>query len=80
MNVKLPVTDMAAGDSGPVVDILGGFGLRDKLGRLGLREGGMLTMVHAPQIGGPVVVAVAGSQLALGFGMATKIVVTVERR
>ena len=79
MRMKLPVTDLAAGESGPVVEILGGFGLRGRLLRMGIREGARLTMVGPPSVGGPVVLLVAGSQVALGFGMAAKILVEVDR-
>ena len=39
----------------------------------------MLTPVRAPGMGGPVVVSVGGSQVAVGFGMAAKILVEVDR-
>jgi ferrous iron transport protein A len=56
-----------------VTDILGGFGLRRKLESLGVRVGSRILKVSdAP---GPVVVNVGGTQLAIGKGMASKIIV-----
>ena len=79
MAMRVPLTDMSEGESAPVVEILGGWGLAGRLGRLGIRVGAAVTMAHDPHLGGPVVIFAAGSQVALGFGMATKVVVEVER-
>lgn len=62
-----------------VVEIAGGWGIRSRLDRLGIREGTMLTAVRAPGMGGPAMVAVGGSQVAVGFGMAERILVEVDR-
>ena len=80
MAIRLPLTDMVAGESGRVVELLGGRGLAGRLLRLGIRVGTVVTMDHDPHLGGPVVIAHAGSQAALGFGMATRVIVEVDRR
>jgi len=80
MAMRVPLTDMVEGETARVVEFLGGRGAVGRLARLGIREGAMLTMLHDPHMGGPVVISVAGSQVALGFGMATKVVVEVPRR
>lgn len=53
----------------------GGIGLEHKLRQLGLMPGDMArVMRHAP-LGGPVLVEVEGRSIALGRGVASKVVV-----
>lgn len=59
-----------------VVDIVGGHGLRRKLQGLGLRIGSRL--VKSRSMAGPVVVRVGRTELAIGRGMASKIIVEEE--
>ncbi len=77
--MKTPLTHVAAGDSALVVELLSDHGMRNRLERLGIREGTMLVIVRAPGIRGPVVVSAGGSQVAVGFGMASRILVEVDR-
>lgn len=46
-----------------------------KLGALGLREGTTINMVSAQPFHGPIVIRVGTTDLALGYGMARKILV-----
>jgi ferrous iron transport protein A len=68
---------MRAGQSGKVVEIQGGDRLASRLKSLGIRPGKRITKVSSMILRGPVTVQVDRSQVAIGFGMAGKILVDV---
>ncbi|MDY6881493.1 MAG: FeoA domain-containing protein [Desulfatiglans sp.] len=57
-----------------VTDIIGGRGVRSRLYSMGFTPGTKLTVLKG-EGGGPVMVAVRGSRVAIGRGMANKITV-----
>ena len=59
-----------------VVDVVGGFGLRQRLEGLGIKVGSRILKIS--DVSGPVVIKVKGAQLAIGRGMASKIIVEEE--
>jgi len=69
---------MEAGQMGIVVDILGGHGLRRRLEAMGVRPGKKITKVSGQVFRGPVTLRVDHTQIAIGFGMANKIVVEID--
>jgi ferrous iron transport protein A len=69
---------MEAGQKGVIVGILGGHGLRRRLEAMGVRPGKTITKVGGQAFRGPVTLRVDHTQIALGFGMANKIVVDVD--
>jgi ferrous iron transport protein A len=71
---------MAAGQSGTVLQILGGYGLTRRLQALGVRPGKKLTKISSMFGHGPVTVRVDDTQIAIGFGMADKIIVELDSR
>jgi len=75
---KITLCQMKAGQSGIVVEILGGHGLVNRLNSLGIRPGKRITKVSSMFLRGPVAIDVGQTQLAIGFGMAGKILVEVE--
>ena len=64
--------------SGRVIQIMGGYGMIRRLSALGIRPGKRITKVSAMFMRGPVTVKVGGIEIALGFGMASRIMVEVE--
>jgi len=74
-NQIMDLTRMRAGEKGVVVEIQGGFGLLRRLETLGIRPTVEITKVSAQFARGPVTVQVGNTQSALGFGMATKIII-----
>ncbi|MFC2033905.1 ferrous iron transport protein A [Chloroflexota bacterium] len=66
---------MESGQSGKVLQIEGGHGLTDRLSSMGVRPGQKLTKVSSMFMRGPVTVQLNGSRVAIGFGMAKKIMV-----
>lgn len=67
------LTDLGPEETGVVVRVMGGHGLRQKLALMGIKEGSLLRMISSSR--GPVVVESNGGQIALGRGMARKVIV-----
>ena len=76
---KIPLTDMVPSETGTVVEINGGRGIRNRLHMLGIRPGKKVTKVSITFSRGPVVLQVGGSQVSLGHGVSYKIIVEVDR-
>ena len=62
-----------------VTKILGGYGIRTKTESMGVRVGCEIEKISSQRMRGPVVVKVGNTRVAIGFGMAKKIVVSVEK-
>ncbi|UCD71616.1 MAG: ferrous iron transport protein A [Syntrophobacterales bacterium] len=58
-----------------VVDIAGGWGLRRHVSQLGIHPGDILTVIRHAAMGGPILIMIHGSQIAIGRGMASHITV-----
>lgn len=71
----LPLNETTVGRRLRLVSIDGGDALRRRLLSLGLATGGIVEVVH--RRGGGVVVARDGNRVALGQGMAQKVLVEV---
>jgi len=78
-NDRLTLADMRSGQTGTVVEILGGHGLVRRLDSLGIRPGKKVTKISSALFHGPVVLKVDSTHIAVGFGMAKRIVVEVDR-
>ena len=78
-NKQLTLAQMKAGQTGTVVGVLGGRGLIQRLDALGIRPGKKITKVSSTLFRGPVMLRVNSTQVAVGFGMARKIVVEVDK-
>jgi len=63
---------------GRVLEILGGAGLQNRLMSMGLYVGKEVTKLSYVGLRGPVVIRVGRSVLALGHGMAQKVIVETE--
>ena len=75
---QLTLHDLQPGQSGRVIQIMGGHGLAGRLNALGIRPGKRITKVSGMFMRGPMTVQVDRAQVAIGFGMAGKIVVEVD--
>ena len=69
------ITQLQPGEKGMVVDIQGGWGLIRKLDALGIRRGVKIMKISSQFLRGPVIIQVGGTQVAIGFGMAKRIIV-----
>jgi ferrous iron transport protein A len=79
MMATLDLTQLEEGESGVVMDIQGGYGLTRRLESLGIRVGKKVTKVSSQLMRGPVTVRMDNSEVAIGFGMARKILVEIEK-
>jgi ferrous iron transport protein A len=60
-----------------VVSISGGWGLRQRLGCLGIHPGDIIIVKRSAIMRGPILISVHGNQVALGRGVARKVTVEV---
>lgn len=72
------LTRMRAGQSGIVVQLQGGHGLMNRLNALGIIPGKRITKIGSTFMRGPVTVEVDRAGVAIGFGMASRILVQLD--
>jgi ferrous iron transport protein A len=70
----LRLTTLKSGDQGVVVSLGGGRAFHSRMVSMGLRPGGEIKVIRNAG-GGPILVAARETRLALGRGMAEKILV-----
>ena len=75
----IDLTQMQPGEAGIVKEIQGGHGLIRKLQSMGVRPDKKITKVSSHFWRGPQTVEVDNIQIAVGFGMARRILVDVQR-
>ena len=73
------VTQMQPGDTGIVREMQGGRGLIRKLQSMGVRPGKKLTKVSSHFWHGPQTVMIDYMQIAVGFRIAKRIIVELDR-
>jgi len=78
-NIQMTLGQMEAGQTGTVIQILGGRGLIRRLDALGIRPGKKITKVSSMFFRGPVTFRSDHTQVAIGFGMANKILVEIDK-
>jgi ferrous iron transport protein A len=78
-NTQLTLGQMGAGQSGTIIRILGGRMLNRRLEALGVRPGKKVTKISAMLFRGPVTLRTDHTQVAVGFGMANKILVETDK-
>ena len=76
---QLTLAEMKTGQTGTVVGVLGGHGLIQRLDALGIRPGKKVTKLSSTLFRGPVMLRVNNTQVAVGFGMARKIIVEADK-
>jgi ferrous iron transport protein A len=72
---QIALVQMKNGQSGVVVEIQGGHGATRRLSALGIRPGKRITKVSTMLMRGPVTIQTDNSEVAIGFGMARKVMV-----
>jgi ferrous iron transport protein A len=72
---NLTLVHMRNGQRGVVVAIKGGHGMVSRLSALGIRPGRKITKVSAMFMRGPVTIQVDNAEVAIGFGMARRVIV-----
>ena len=76
----LPLNQMEKGENGLIVEIKGGISFFSRLESMNIRVGKRITKLSAMFRRGPITIRLDNTQLALGFGMANKILVEVHER
>ena len=69
------LTQIKKGESVNVVEINGGQKFRDKIDAMGLRVGSRIIKISAQVLSGPITIKIGNTKLAIGHGMAKKILV-----
>ena len=76
---RFNLAEIPNGMRAKIVDIAGGIGLQRRLHAMGVRPGRAVTKCSGTFMRGPVVIRMEGTQVALGYGMARKVLVeTIE--
>jgi len=78
-NEQVTLAEMKTGQTGTVVGVLGGHGFIRRLDALGIRPGKKVTKLSSTLFRGPVILRVNNTQVAVGFGMARKIIVEADK-
>ena len=73
----IPLSMLAEGEEGRIVSIMGGHGLIRRLAELGFNPDTKVKVLRSSS--GPIVVLLRDSRIAIGRGVATKILVEVEK-
>jgi Fe2+ transport system protein FeoA len=75
---KISLVQLKANLRGKVIEILGGTNLQDRLMNMGVYKGKEITKLSHIGLRGPVVIKAGRSILALGHGVAVKVIVEPE--
>ena len=74
----LTLTEMKLGQVGIVCDVKGGLGATERIRSMGIRIGKKIKKTGSNFGRGPQTVLIDNYKVAIGYGMATKIMVEVE--
>ncbi len=77
--IEITAAELAPDEEGTIVSLGGGPGAQSRLRSLGLAEGRRIRNVSRIGWGGPIVLLVNRAQVAVGRGMARRIVVRVRK-
>lgn len=77
MGDRISLARMRAGQRGKIIRISGGHSIACKLEALGIRQGEEIKKISNQWMRGPVLLQHGHSQLAFGFGMASKVLVEI---
>lgn len=75
----ITLLELRTGEQAVIKEMQGGHGLQHKLESLGIRIGKNVRKISAAGGHGPVVVEIDGSEVAVGYGMARRVVVDVKQ-
>ena len=75
---QVTLARMRTGQSGVVLRIEGGHGLVNRLNALGIIPGKRITKISSMLMRGPVTIELNRAQVAVGLGMASRIIVELD--
>jgi ferrous iron transport protein A len=76
--MTLALTQLKSGQRGTIIQMQGGLGMVRHLRNMGIRTGKKVTKISAQFWRGPQIVKVDNTQVAIGFGIARRILIEVE--
>lgn len=71
------LSEMGSGQTGRVAEVQGGRGMQTRLNAMGVRPGVPITKVSGQFLRGPIIARIGSTRIAIGFGMARRIIVEV---
>ncbi|HHJ00741.1 ferrous iron transport protein A [Candidatus Aerophobetes bacterium] len=71
----MTLADLPVGMRAQVVGLMGGFGMQRHLISLGIVPGKIVRKIASQPMGGPIMVEVGGVRIALGRGIARRVIV-----
>lgn len=74
----MDLTQVKEGEKYRVLEIQSGLMVFKKLDNLGIRKGVEIIKVSSQPAKGPVVIQIGNTQIAIGYGMAKKIIVELQ--
>jgi len=74
-NQLIDLVSLKENEKAEVIKILGGWGMRMRLESLGIYEGVKIKKISKALLRGPVIIEVKNSKVAIGYGMAKRILV-----
>lgn len=78
-NTVMSLNQLKPGQKAQVVALAGGRSVQNRLVGMGLNVGCLVEILRSPNgRGGPALVATGGTRLAIGHGMASRIIVAVD--
>lgn len=77
MNQEINLAMMEKGQKGTISNIIGGRTFRMKLESMGIHPGSKVTKVSNLFNKGPVILHVGGTEVALGYNMANRIMIEI---
>ena len=76
--MEIPLSGLENGKTAIIKDLEGGFGFKRKISSLGIRVGKQIRIISTQPFRGPLVIKIDSMRVAIGRGMANKIIVEVE--
>ena len=74
----IPVTALEVGKKATVIALAGGQAFQSRIISMGLNTGREVEVVHRNRGCGPILIASGETRLAIGYGMAEKIMVAAD--
>jgi ferrous iron transport protein A len=72
------LTQMNSGQRGTIAEIQGGYGMVSRLTAMGIIPGKRITKISSMVMRGPVTIEIDRARIAIGFGMASRILVETD--
>ncbi|GFO96237.1 FeoA family protein [groundwater metagenome] len=75
----MKLTDLQPEQKARILRLEGGYGFQRNLRTRGIREGKIVEVITRQPIGGPIVISIEDREIAIGRGMASRVIVEVEK-